>query len=117
MTQLLHRPEIIVPDGFRSAEEALYFLDQPNTHLVAIVADDDETIDREIRFNRQEKRSRGAEDSPTWKAFLRDDNIEGAWIEPVIHLAREQGIVIINNGGLDDLEKNVMSGLRNILPN
>lgn len=106
--ETLHRPELIVVDGFRSLEEAEFFLSQPDTHLIAVVADDDEDADRRIRYDRQLQRKRGAEDSLTFDKFLEDDRIESEWIQPVIDLAREEGRVIHNSGGLDTFRSEVL---------
>jgi len=117
MAQSLHVPQIIVTDGFRSVEETEYFLKEPNTHLVAILASPNMQEDRGIRFQRQLERKRGAEDSLTMAKFMKDDEIESNWIDPVIALAQERGGVIINDGDLDDLSSNVMSALTGVLSN
>ncbi len=116
MSQSLHVPEIIVVDGFRSAEEAEFFLSQKNTYLVAIVASENEEEDRQIRFERQKIRQRGEEDSSNMREFLKDDKIENNWIQPVIDLARQRGIVIVNNGSLEDLSTKIMAALKDNLP-
>lgn len=116
MAKSLHIPQLIVPDGFRSVEEAEFFLSQPNTHLVAIVASKDIEEDRKIRFERQKRRRRGLEDSGDMKEFVEDDKIESAWIDPVIELARNKGRVIINDGTLEDLSMTIMRSLEDILP-
>jgi dephospho-CoA kinase len=116
MTQSLHVPQIIVPDGFRSVEETEYFLNQPNTHLVAIIASHDTETDRQIRFQRQKNRHRGSEDSLTMEKFMKDDEIESIWIDPVVELAKQRGRVIINDGDLEDLSRKVMSELEDLLP-
>jgi len=91
-------------------------LDQPNTHLIAVVADEDENKDRQIRFERQRGRRRGEEDSLTLDRFAADDEIESKWIQPVIELARQRAMVLVNNGGLDDLSQKILVGLEGILP-
>ena len=118
MSQALHKPSLIVVDGFRSVEETDWFLAQPNTHLVAIVSDNDPGIDRNIRFERQRSRLRGGpsgEDSLSMDRFLDDDKIESAWIDPVIALAREKGIVIFNSGSRVDLEQEIQVKLSDVL--
>ena len=117
MAESLHVPQIIVTDGFRSVEETEYFLNEPNTHLVAVIASHDVEEDRRIRFQRQRNRKRGAEDSLTMADFMKDDKVESAWIDPVIALAKDKGKVIINNGDLDDLSSNMMSALASVLSN
>ncbi len=116
MAESMHVPQLIIVDGFRSVEEAQFFLDQPNTHLIAVVADEDENKDRQIRFERQRGRRRGEEDSLTLDRFAADDEIESKWIQPVIELARQRGMVLVNNGGLDDLSQKILVGLEGILP-
>ncbi len=117
MTESLHVPEIIVTDGFRSVEETEYFLKKPNTHLVAIIASHNVEEDRRIRFERQSERRRGAEDSQTMAEFMKDDGVESIWIDPVIELAQEKGLMIINDGDLNNLSSNVMSTLAGVLSN
>lgn len=116
MAESMHIPQLIVVDGFRSVEEAQFFLDQPNTHLIAVVADVDEKIDRQIRFQRQHARRRGEEDSLTMERFTSDDAIESTWIQPVIELAEERGKVVVNSGTLDDLAQKTFAVLGDILP-
>lgn len=111
----LHLPELIVVDGFRSKQEAEYFLQMPNTHFIAVIADDDIEIDRQIRFERQEARNRGREDSPIKEKFLLDDMVESDWIDPVIQLARERGVVIYNNATLQDFSAKVMGAVSTMM--
>lgn len=111
----LHLPELIVVDGFRSKQEAEYFLQMPNTHFIAVIADDDIEIDRQIRFERQEARNRGREDSPIKEKFLLDDMVESDWIDPVIQLARERGVVIYNNATLEDFSAKVMGAVSTMM--
>lgn len=112
----LNTPQIIVVDGFRSVTETEFFLSQPNTHLAAIVASDNPDEDREIRFQRQLERRRGKEDSLTPEAFRRDDQIESDWIDPVIELARTEGLIIMNDQNLDILQTTMMATLSGVLP-
>lgn len=109
-------PDVIVVDGFRSPEEAEYFLGLENTHLIAVVASDDEEKDRKIRFERQKLRKRGTEDSLTWEGFLHDDKIESDWIEPVIAIAKEKGHIIVNDGNQINLAGRILNTLGAILP-
>jgi hypothetical protein len=112
----LHFPDLIVVDGFRSVEETEYFLNQPNTHLVAVIASRDEAEDRQLRYQRQLQRHRGHEDSATFERFMVDDGIESAWIDPVIKLAQDRGQIIYNNGSLEEFRRNIFQALAPILP-
>lgn len=112
----LNNPQIVVVDGFRSVTETEFFLNQPNTHLAAIVASNNPNEDRQVRFQRQKERRRGKEDSLTLEEFMKDDQIESAWIDPVIELARKKGLIIINDRNLDILQTTMMTTLRGVLP-
>jgi dephospho-CoA kinase len=109
-------PDVIIVDGFRSPEEANFFLELKNTHLIAVVASKDEEEDRNIRFQRQKLRRRGEEDSLNMEDFLHDDEIESKWIEPVINIAKEKGHILINDGNLLTLAGTILSTLGKVLP-
>lgn len=104
-------PDFIIVDGFRSVEEAKFFLTLGNTSLIAIVASEDEKKDREIRFKRQKRRRRGKEDSLNMEEFLKDDELESDWIQPVIDLVVEEGEIIVNDGSLEDLSDKIKAAL------
>jgi dephospho-CoA kinase len=111
MAASLHTPQMIVTDGFRSVTETEFFLKQPNTYLIAILASPDPEEDRQIRFQRQQRRHRGSEDTLTMEEFMEDDSIESTWIDPVIELAKKRGRVIINNGDFDNLSIQTISAI------
>ncbi len=80
-------------DGFRSVEEATYFLSQGGS-LIGVHAD------QQIRYKRLLERNR-ANDSVTWEDFQETERIEGVWIDPIFPLTSK---TINNNGNLTDME-------------
>lgn len=112
MAKNLHLPQIVSVDGFRSIEETQWFLEQPSTSLIAVVASLDQQEDIQLRYERTLTRMREGEDPPTFEAFCVNDSIEGDWIDPILKLAEH---TFVNKGNVDELEEEVISYYRKVI--
>lgn len=97
--------DLVSIDGFRSAEEAQFFVDHGGV-LIGVHTDD------EVRYQRLVERNRGADDF-TREAFGKSDHLERAWIDPIFS-SIPPDYILYNNGTKEQLEHNTITILQKI---
>ena len=90
--------ELIVVDGIRRMEDVKYLRVLPNFKLVSIESE------MKIRYQRLLKRDENSDDqNKTWEQFQADHQLETELT--ILDTMKAADIVIINDGSLEDLQK------------
>jgi dephospho-CoA kinase len=92
------KEEIVAVDGARRLADIKYLKELEGFKLVAI------EVDMKIRYERLVKRGENPDDrAKTWEQFVADHQLETEASIP--ELMKQAGIIVDNNGSLDDLYK------------
>lgn len=91
---------IVVVEGIRRPDDAIYLRELPNFILVAITADE------ETRYKRITQRSENLDDQgKSFAEFLEEEKQESE--QKIIDIMKDADITINNNGSLEELYKSI----------